>query len=418
QILLHDPHPLHSERGALIMSDSEKPSAEKKPAAPSATEVDLTKYKIAAEIVHNVTKKLIELCVEGAKVIDLCIEGDKLVEAGTGAVYNKAIKGVKVTKGLAFPTSISVNNCVAHFSPLESDPQSSQTLAKDDMVKLHLGAHIDGFAAISAETIVVGASAENPVTGRRADVLKAAWHASELAMRTIKAGNKNWAVTEIVGKTAAAWDCKPVEGMLSCEQTQNVVDGKKRIILNPSEAQKRDFEGATFAEGEVWGIDILVSSGDDGKARVEEARTSIYQRDSTVTYQLKMKNSRAVFSEVQKKSGAFPFNVRSLEDEKRSRMGLQEAVQHGLVKPYEVIYTPANTFVAAFHFTIALLPNGPSLITQSPVWYKPELVKTEKELEDEELKTLLARSLRESKKSKKKKAKTEAGEGAEAEKEE
>jgi methionine aminopeptidase len=43
------------------------------------------------------------------------------------------------------------------------------------MVKLHLGAHIDGFASISAETLVVGATAANPVTGRRADVFKAAW---------------------------------------------------------------------------------------------------------------------------------------------------------------------------------------------------------------------------------------------------
>ncbi|KAJ7455357.1 peptidase M24, structural domain-containing protein [Mycena galericulata] len=328
------------------MSDTEKPAAapaaEKKP-APSSAEADLTKYKTAAEIVHNVIKKLIELSVEGAKIIDLCIEGDKLIEAGTAAVYNKAVKGVKVNKGVAFPTSISVNNTVAHFSPLASDPQSSQVLAKDDMVKIHIGAQIDGFAAISAETIVVGATVENPVTGRRADVLKAAWHAAEAAMRTIKVGNKNWAVTDVVGKVASAWDCKPVEGMLSCQQTQNVIDGKKRIILNPSEAQKRDFEGATFAEGEVYGIDVLVSSGEDGKARMEEARTSIYQRDSAVTYQLKMKNSRAVFSEVQKKAGAFPFNIRSLEDEKRSRMGLQEAVQHGLVKPYEVIYTPPNT---------------------------------------------------------------------------
>lgn len=51
-----------------------------------------------------------------------------------------------------------------------------------------------------------------------------------------------------------------------------------------------------------------------------------------------MKTSRAVFSEVQKKAGAFPFNIRCLEDEKRARMGLQEAVQHSLVKPYEVMY--------------------------------------------------------------------------------
>lgn len=44
-----------------------------------------------------------------------------------------------------------------------------------------------------------------------------------------------------------------------------MIDGKKRIILNPSEQQKRDFESATFAEGEVYGVDILVSSGEDGK---------------------------------------------------------------------------------------------------------------------------------------------------------
>jgi hypothetical protein len=63
--------------------------------------------------------------------------------------------------------------------------------------------------------------------------------------------------------------------------------------------------------------------------------------------------------------------------------------------------------VAAFHFTIALLPGGPSLITHPPSWYKPELVKTEKELEDEELKGLLSKNLRENKKSKKKKAKAD-----------
>ncbi|KAI0671777.1 proliferation-associated protein 1 [Trametes maxima] len=368
----------------------------------STAAVDFTKYKTAADIVNNVLKKLVALSVEGAKVFDLCVEGDKLIEQGTGAVYNKSVKGVKVSKGVAFPTSVSVNNTVAHFSPLSSDPSAGQTLAAGDVVKLHLGAHIDGFAAVAAETVVVGAGPTAPVTGRKADVLQAAWTAAEVAQRLVKVGNKNWQVTDAVAKVAAAFDCKPVEGMLSCEQSQNVIDGKKRIILNPSEAQKKEFETVTFAEGEVWGIDILVTTGEDGKARLEESRTSIYQKESTVTYQLKMKTSRAVFSEVQKKAGAFPFNIRWLEDEKRARLGLQEAVQHNLVKPYEVIFTPASTFVAAFHFTIALLPGGPALITHPPVWYKPELVKSEKQLEDAELKELLTKPLRESKKDKKK----------------
>ena len=53
------------------------------------------------------------------------------------------------------------------------------------------------------------------------------------------------------------------------------------------------------------------------------------------------------------------------------------------------------------------------MITSPPVWFKPELVKSEKSLEDPELKELLTKPLRESKKAKKK-AKTE-GEEAKAE---
>jgi len=34
-------------------------------------------------------------------------------------------------------------------------------------------------------------------------------------MRYIKAGEKNWAVTDAVAKAAAAFGCKPVEGMMN-----------------------------------------------------------------------------------------------------------------------------------------------------------------------------------------------------------
>ena len=58
----------------------------------------------------NNVKKLVGLgVVESAKVLDPCVEGEKLLEPGTGAVYNKAVKGVKVSKG-AF--------CVSSLYPL------------------------------------------------------------------------------------------------------------------------------------------------------------------------------------------------------------------------------------------------------------------------------------------------------------
>lgn len=96
-----------------------------------------------------------------------------------------------------------------------------------------------------------------------------------------------------------------------------------------------------------------------------------------------MKTSRAVFSEIQKKAGAFPFTLRALDDEKRARMGVQEAVAHGLLKPYDIVQTAPGTVVAEFFFTsealwykssielipVALLPAGPLLLSPSPAWY-------------------------------------------------
>jgi len=356
-------------------------------------------------------KDLVELAVEGAKVLDLVVEGDKAIEAGAATVYNRKTKAGAIQKGIAFPTCISVNNVVAHFSPLQSDPASSLVLAKGDVVKIHLGAHVDGYAATSAETLIVGATEQEPAEGRAADAVKAAYLAAEAAMRSIKAGEKNYGVTEVVDKITAAFDCKPVENMLSCSYGQNKIDGKQQIILGPTDAQKKDVPSFSFGENEVYGMDVLVTTAEDGKTKPGDARTTVYQRMSDVTYQLKLKTSRAVFSEVQSKAGAFPFNIRSLEDEKRSRVGLQEAVQHNLIREYDVQCTPAGTVVTAFHFTIAILPAGPWLITQPPVWYKPEKLKTSKELEDEDLKALVVRPLREKKAKKKKAAAAEGEEG-------
>lgn len=38
--------------------------------------------------------------------------------------------------GIAFPTCVSVNNCVCHFSPIKSDPD--YTLKDGDLVKMYV----------------------------------------------------------------------------------------------------------------------------------------------------------------------------------------------------------------------------------------------------------------------------------------
>ena len=141
-----------------------------------------------------------------------------------------------------------------------------------------LGVQLDGYAVTHAETIHL--AAKSPSSELAADVIKAAYDAAQIAMRTVKAGGKNWDVTEAVEKVAKEYGCVGVEGMLSCQHEKDVTDGKKRILLNPTAELKREHETCTFEEGEVYGMDILVVTGTDGKVRL--SRTPFMDRKLTI----------------------------------------------------------------------------------------------------------------------------------------
>lgn len=49
-----------------------------------------------------------------------------------------------------------------------------------------LGTHIDGYIAVVAHTIIVGATPDKKITGRKADVFLAAYNASQAALRLLK----------------------------------------------------------------------------------------------------------------------------------------------------------------------------------------------------------------------------------------
>merc|ERR1712098_183875 len=307
-------------------------------------------------------------------------------------------KDKKLIKGIAFPTCISVNNCICHYSPLTTE--QDMELAEGDIVKLDLGAHIDGFIAVVAHSLVIGATAESPVSGRKADAMLAAHLASEAALRLVKPGNETYEVTETVSKIADAFKCKPVEGMLSHQLEQNRIDGEKTIIQNPSEAQRKEHDKFEFALHEVYAVDVLISSG-DGQGREKDAKITVYKKTED-TYMLKMKTSREFYSKVSKQFGTMPFNLRSMDDEKKARMGAHECVTHKLIEPFQVLFDKEGAHVAQYKFTVLLMPNGPHKITGLP--FDEALYKSEKSLEDGEILKLLKTSANPKAAKKKKKA--------------
>lgn len=343
------------------------------------------KYKVAGDIVNRVLQTTIKACVVGASAKAICLKGDAMLMQEADKKYKNE---EDMKKGVAFPTCLSVNNCICHFSPSRNDPD--YLLKENDVVKIDLGAHIDGFIAVAAHTIVVGATAENKCKGRAADVVLAAYHASQAALRLLKDGTGNYAVTEAVQKIAADFKCKPIEGMLSHQLKQFKIDGEKTIIQNPTIAQKKEHEKCDFEKYEVYAMDVLISTG-EGLGKEHDTRVSIYKKTEE-NYLLKLKASRAFYGEVKRKYGPMPFNLRNFEEEAKAKMGVNECVTHKLVEPFQVLYEKHNEYVAQFKYTVLILPQGLRIVTGYP--FDPTCYESEHSVQDEDMKKLLAEDLK------------------------
>lgn len=307
---------------SVDIDDDEEEEEEDEEAANDLSNADIvTKYRTAGDIANRVLLQLVKKIVPGATAVSLCTEGDKLVEEATAKVYNQKKGGKKVEKGSAFPTCISVNNCVGHYSPLTSEDKV--VLAEGDLVKIDLGVHVDGYIAVVAHTTVCSAASSSeagpePATGRKADVMQAAWHAAELAQRMFKEGTTNTEITEMIAKVAEAYKCVPVEGVLSHQMKKHVIDANK-VFINKSTTEQQVKE-VKCEPNDVIGFDIVMSSG-EGKPKPADARTTVFKRDLEEKYSLKMKASRAFFSEVNQRFPTLPFTLRAGDERSwRARM--------------------------------------------------------------------------------------------------
>jgi len=363
-----------------------------------------TKYRAAGDIVNKALKDVADACVAGAQLIDLCCLGDKIIEEECGKLFTKKVKSEKdgevkaMEKGISFPTCISVNNICGHMSPMKSD--TVPPLQKGDLVKIDLGAHFDGYISQGAHTIVVG---EDKVEGRKADVIRAAWTAAEATLRAVQIGVTNKQISDAIQKSAAAFKCEPLHGVLSHQLKRHVIDGNKKILNKVGEDHIEDCD---MQLNEVFCLDLVMSTG-EGKARETESRTTVFKRAVDKSYSLKTQKARQFISEVNHRFPTLPFTIRSFEDEQVGRIGVSEAKRHELLHEYPVLKERDGEYVAQFKFTLLMLPAGPKKITGLPFAQDAQIV-SEHKVEDEELKKILAISMNPKKKKADAKKKEEA----------
>jgi len=331
----------------------------------------------------------------GKTVVSLCKLGDEKMKKETGSVFNKKKNpktGEKIEKGIAFPTCVSPNACVAHNTPKSSE--SSMTLSEGDLVKIDLGVHIDGYIASCAHTVVAVSDEEGgdsyKLEGRAADVVECAEKGLEAALRLFRAGRKTSEVPATLERVANDFDCSVVEGVMSHQMKKFVMDANK-VVLNKQTPEMHTAE-SEFEEYEVYAIDVVMSTG-SGKTKVlDEKETGVYKRALDKNETLKLGSSRSVLSEIQRKFPALPFPARALEHMRGMNMGILDCVRHEMLVEYPVLYERENAYVAHAKATVLLTPSGVDRITTS----NPSTVlrKPEHSLKDSETQSLLDEPLK------------------------
>ncbi|KAJ5990359.1 hypothetical protein N7522_010566 [Penicillium canescens] len=377
----------------------------------------LTKYKTAAQISHKVLEAVSALCVEGEKIVEICQKGDKLLDEEITKVY----KGKKILKGVGHPTTVSPSSYVTPYTPLVSDVAEAETVLKaGEIVKIQLGAQIDGFGTIVCDMVVVPkkGAAKEVVTGREADLILATHYANELLLRLMGTDEEKKKaaaqkaptqahISSLIEKVAKAYEVNVVENTTSWLFGRNEIEGEKKIILSPGNGTRGD---GVPEVGEVWGVEVGLSLG-SGKVKTLDHRATLHRR-TTTTYGLKRPSSRQTLSEIVKKFGTFPFSLRQLDDEKAAKVGVVECVRSGVVRQYEPAGETDGSAVSRLLTTVAITKNGlTKLAAANPV--DPEQYKSDKKIEDEEILKILeqplSRSTGNKKNKNKKKAKTTGG---------
>jgi len=393
--------------------ENESPDLEEEEVTDLSSSDVCTKYQEASKIVNVALKGLIDLCVPGAKVIDLCNFGTTVIDTQAQRLYTKKVNGISIERGVAFPVCVSVNEIVCNHSPLSSE--ELLPLKAGDTVKIDLGCHIDGYISVAAHTIVVPESADGTppkdIPDDLGNVAVAAYNTMLVAAQALKAGAKNSDVTAAVERVTNAYGVSPISFVRMHQMKRFIIDGVKEVALKEyvpdAEPSQQDaindrVPPCEFEQAEVYAIDVALSTG-DGRARPGELRTTVYKRNVEVDYRLKMKSSRNLLSEVDRKYPTLPFTTRNFSDERTAKMGVTECVSHGLLIPYPSLHEKPGNNVAHFKCTVLLLPSGTARISGLEL---PDYFKTDKTPDEESAKVLAILKEEEEKRAKKKASKS------------
>jgi len=317
-------------------------------------QIMLTKYNAAAKICGKVYNKLVEMIIneELLSVRELCNVGNDMITKECANIYKK-----EKNKGVGFPVSISLNDCVGNYVYEDNPLQHPYNVIKDgDIVKIELAVNIGGCIAVCADTIVKG---QNSKTGipRFLDEL------SHKVKELMKAGETNDEVRIMVESECTKNEVFPIENCIGYQHLNNQMKtaDSKYIVFNHQKYYGDDDclcveENLCFdlEPGEVYTVNLTVVPDvqDESSHAYKEPHQAHIYRFNDFFYNLKLKSSREFVGQTKSKCGNNAFVLSEHMTSARDKIGLRECWENGIIENYPIMYHKGKVNVYSKKFTV------------------------------------------------------------------
>ncbi|MDH3365474.1 MAG: type II methionyl aminopeptidase [Thermoplasmata archaeon] len=289
---------------------------------------------------------------------------DKLVRAGkiAGEAREFAVENVRTggsalelveaveelirSKGAecAFPVNIGVNEVAAHYTPSK---ETDITFRIGDVVKIDIGAHVDGYPGDTAATVEVG-------TRNHSAMVEAAESALEMCIEMVSPGTTVSAMGGVIERAITGAGFKPIQNLTGHSMERfNLHAG-----LSLPNIKNRD--RSAIKEGMILAIEPFSTTG---KGKVDGgSKGGIYRlmRDRRAPPEIS-----TLFSRIQSSFGGFPFAGRWCDDlHPQVSTLLPKMVRMGMIMSYPILIEAGKGAVAQAEHSVLVNAAGCLVLTR------------------------------------------------------
>ena len=244
----------------------------------------------------------------------------------------------------AFPVNIGVNEIAAHFTPSRA---KDVKFLDGDIVKIDIGAHVDGYPGDTAVTVEVG-------TKNHTSLIESARAALDMTIEMIAPGTTVSAIGGTIERAIKSAGFKPVQNLTG--------HSMERFSLHAglSVPNVKNWDRSELKEGMIVAIEPFATTG---KGKVEGAtRGGIYRivRDRKAPPEIS-----AFFSKLQSEFGGFPFAGRWCDPiDTEAQAHLSKMVRMGMIMSYPILIEAGRGIVAQAEHSVLVTGSGCRILTK------------------------------------------------------